>query len=385
MAKTTTTRLGITRWSAGSDTFVRTDMDDSHAALETRVGTFYSGEGLPTGLDPTQAEYERAFYLDETSKALYVCDGTAWVLVGNPSTNPGPITPGDTASAGSSTALARADHRHATPAWGVVGELTQVQTSATSAGTTDKFARIDHQHAIADDAVTNAKIRNSTGLSVIGNASTSTGDPGDITAASDGLVLRRSGSSLGFGQITSLGIENNAVTEDKIVANAVTLNKISLASNPTVDTQAARKAYVDLKGQQAILNAQAAAPTVGTVVTSGPTIIATTTITDPGYNIFVWGHGSVAFFTETMSTTWSVWSLLMYVDGSLIDRLDVPVNLFMQGYAGLSIGVPLRRTPKTTGSNCVITMRVQRAVGDGNFVIGGSGTTNNLQVYWTRQ
>ena len=62
--------------------------------------------------------------------------------------------------------------------------------------------------AIADNAVTNPKLRDSVGLSVIGRSVNTTGDPGDITAANDGEVLRRSGATIGFGSIAS-----SAVTE----------------------------------------------------------------------------------------------------------------------------------------------------------------------------
>lgn len=62
----------------------------------------------------------------------------------------------------------------------------------------------------SDDAVTDAKLRNSAGLSVIGRSANSTGDPADITAASDGQVLRRSGTSIGFGAVDLASA--NAVT-----------------------------------------------------------------------------------------------------------------------------------------------------------------------------
>lgn len=70
---------------------------------------------------------------------------------------------------------------------------------------------------IANDAVSNAKLRNSGALSVIGRSANSTGDPADIsaTAASD-QVLRESGSVLGFGTIATAGIANDAVTYAKI-------------------------------------------------------------------------------------------------------------------------------------------------------------------------
>ena len=54
---------------------------------------------------------------------------------------------------------------------------------------------------IAANAVTNAKFRQSVGLSVVGRSANSTGNVADITAANDFEVLRRSGTSIGFGDI----------------------------------------------------------------------------------------------------------------------------------------------------------------------------------------
>lgn len=70
---------------------------------------------------------------------------------------------------------------------------------------------------IADDAVTNAKIRNSAALSVIGRSANNSGDPADIAAGSDHQVLRRSGSTLAFGAINLS--QANAVTGRLPAAN----------------------------------------------------------------------------------------------------------------------------------------------------------------------
>jgi hypothetical protein len=61
-----------------------------------------------------------------------------------------------------------------------------------------------------DNAVTNAKLRDSAGLSVIGRGANSTGDPADIVAGTNKQVLRRDGSSLGFGAVDLSS--NQAVT-----------------------------------------------------------------------------------------------------------------------------------------------------------------------------
>lgn len=71
--------------------------------------------------------------------------------------------------------------------------------------------------AIGTAKVTSAMLRNSGALSVIGRSANSAGVPADIscTAASD-AVLRESGSVLGCGTIATAGIANNAVTNAKI-------------------------------------------------------------------------------------------------------------------------------------------------------------------------
>jgi hypothetical protein len=84
---------------------------------------------------------------------------------------------------------------------------------------------------LADNSVTNAKLRDSAALSVIGRSANSIGDPADIaaTAASD-AVLRESGSVLGFGTVATGGIANNAVTFDKI--QSVTFQNLLGRSGP---------------------------------------------------------------------------------------------------------------------------------------------------------
>lgn len=73
-----------------------------------------------------------------------------------------------------------------------------INTSAAIAGT-----------KLADNAISNTKLRDSSALSVIGNATNSAADPADITAGTDGHVLRRSGTTLGFGKLTASAFPSN--------------------------------------------------------------------------------------------------------------------------------------------------------------------------------
>lgn len=79
---------------------------------------------------------------------------------------------------------------------------------------------------VADGAITNAKLRDSAGLSVIGRSANSSGDPADIIAATDKHVLRRSGTTLGFGQIEAGAYGSGSIAAADIADGAVTSGKI---------------------------------------------------------------------------------------------------------------------------------------------------------------
>jgi hypothetical protein len=90
--------------------------------------------------------------------------------------------------------------------------------------------------AFPDASITHAKIEDSAGLSVLGRAANTSGVKADIVAATDGEVLRRGGTSIGFGQVVAAGLAadsvesakilDEAVTEDKLAINAVSTTKV---------------------------------------------------------------------------------------------------------------------------------------------------------------
>jgi len=91
---------------------------------------------------------------------------------------------------------------------------------------------------IANNAVTNTKIRQSAALTVIGRAANSTGDVADIGAGSDGDVLRRSGTALGFGSIATAGIGDDQVSNAKLAnmaAGTVKGRQIDAGTGDPVD------------------------------------------------------------------------------------------------------------------------------------------------------
>lgn len=96
----------------------------------------------------------------------------------------------------------------------------------------------DGATTIAANVVSNTKLRDSAALSVIGRSANSSGDPGDIEAAADGDVLRRSGTALGFGKLVDANIDAAAgIAQSKISGLSTTLGAL-VPTTRTISTTA---------------------------------------------------------------------------------------------------------------------------------------------------
>src|SRR5688572_30652167 len=108
-------------------------------------------------------------------------------------------------SGGGTTNFLRADGTWAVPPGGggiSDGDKGDITVSASGATWT-----------IDASSVTFAKMQSSAaGLSVIGRAANTTGVFAEIAASSDGQVLRRAGTSIGFGTILTAGIADSQIT-----------------------------------------------------------------------------------------------------------------------------------------------------------------------------
>lgn len=98
----------------------------------------------------------------------------------------------------------------------VAGDGVALSTFTIAQGTTSPhawdWANLVASYIAADYDLTHR----GAALSVKGRASNSTGVIADIAAANDGEVLRRSGTSIGFGTVATAGIANDAVTFAKM-------------------------------------------------------------------------------------------------------------------------------------------------------------------------
>ncbi|SDI08497.1 hypothetical protein SAMN05421846_10423 [Chryseobacterium taeanense] len=139
-----------------------------------------SASGTPTGQTA-----------NVTAVGYYYFDGTNWQKVANGAS----VTDATTSTKGIVQ---------------LAGDLTGTAASPSIAGNAVTSAKI------ADGTVANTDLANMAALTVKGNATNASAVPTDIAAGTDGHVLRRSGTTLGFGTVATAGITDGAVTASKI-------------------------------------------------------------------------------------------------------------------------------------------------------------------------
>jgi hypothetical protein len=85
---------------------------------------------------------------------------------------------------------------------------------------------------IDTNAIGDTFLRDSAALSVIGRSVNSTGDPADISAGTDAFVLRRSGTTLGFGLLVTASYTDDSVTFPKVedIASQTMLGRLTAAT-----------------------------------------------------------------------------------------------------------------------------------------------------------
>jgi hypothetical protein len=105
-----------------------------------------------------------------------------------------------------------------------------VTSVATGTGLTGGPITTTGTVSVANNGITDALLRQSAGLSLIGNATNSTANVADITAGTDNQVLRRSGTAIGFGSVNIASTD--AVTGTLAAGNGGTGNAFFTVSGP---------------------------------------------------------------------------------------------------------------------------------------------------------
>lgn len=206
----------------------------------------------------------------------------------------------------------------------------------TGAGTGDvTWSANSFSTTIANNAVSNAKFRQSAALSVVGNATNSTANVADISAASDNQVLRRLGTALAFGSI------------DLSQANTVGTSILPLANGGT------NAALTASNGGIAYSTATALAILAGTA-TAGQTLVS-------GSN------AAPSWSTSTFPTTAAAGTVLAALTANTITATPAPVL----GIPGTTIGT-LTLAGNTSGS---VLITPQAAAGSPTLTLPNTSGT----------
>lgn len=165
MAVGTTSRFGLTTWSSGDDPMGRAQFQADNQAVEN-LGAVWRTGTLASRPAADGASAARSFYYNTSDSILYFTDGTNWKPLNSlgASGDAYTVVAGTvTTPQGSSTALARADHKHA-----ISTASASSITGSNSEGSSSALARADHNHALgtgsigadalAANSVTKAKI-----------------------------------------------------------------------------------------------------------------------------------------------------------------------------------------------------------------------------------
>jgi fibronectin-binding autotransporter adhesin len=162
---------------------------------------------------------------------------------------------------------------------------------------------------IANNAVTDAKFRQSAGLSVVGRASNTTGNVADITAANDNEVLYRSGTSLVFGTLPNASLQNSSITfAGNTGSGAISLGGTLNITGAGINNAVYNAGTVTITGVEAdtlaTVTGRGATTSTASSFTGGATIrsltVDTATATDDLLNLSV-TTGGAARFTGTIT------------------------------------------------------------------------------------
>ena len=166
----------------------------------------------------------------------------------------------------------------ASPHTHTVSQITDFPTTwawGALTGVPATFPPSTHTHGttgIDDNAITNAKLRDSAAYSVIGRTGNSAGDPQDILAAANDTLLRRVSNVVGFGALTAGMFPANIVTNAMMaqMATATFKARATAGTGNAEDLTVAQAktllaiAIADVSGLQAALDLKLAdAPSDG--------------------------------------------------------------------------------------------------------------------------
>jgi hypothetical protein len=243
---------------------------------------------------------------------------------------------------------------------------------------------------ISNNAVSNEKLRDSVGTSVIGRAANSTGDPADIQASTDGHVLLRSAGNLLFGLISSDSI--SSINWSKITGTPTTLSGYGITDAYT-KTESDNK-FVPYTGANANVNLGSNNITANSFIKAGGTssqflkadgsvdtsqYVPTTRSVNAGTGLTGGGNLSsdvtISFDTTWGDTRYAYRTRQLTINGITFDlSSDRTWNVGTVTSVGLSAptGFAVSNSPVTSSGTLALS-----------FASGYSLPTNAVQANWT--
>lgn len=215
------------------------------------------------------------------------------------------------------------------------GSITILAEDATSANkgvatfNTANFTVTSGDVVVATNGIANTNLRQSVATSVIGRSANSTGNVADIAASADGDVLRLSGTTLGFGDVSlttgvtgTLPVGNGGTGLAAVGGSGTVLTSngsANIYASPTITTTAAAIAYT-LNGSNLELNMpNADASNRGTVSTGSQTFAGAKTfsalVTGSAGMTSTSAAGAASFYaTGVQGGSWAAYTATQTLD-----------------------------------------------------------------------
>lgn len=311
MAVTTTTRLGITRWSDGADPFTRAQMDNDHAQIENLVAIDQQG----TFASRPAAGVRGRYYYATDNGLVYRDNGTGWTQIGPASALAGDTTsitwgvaasngatgrmsdaghthgtptavaptssaPGDVVATGTGTSIALATHKHAREAWGTAGQITTLTFGgAATAGSSGAVADAAHSHGMP-------------------------ANPISATLTNKGSILVGTGG----GAYSAVAV---AADRTLLLADSSQASGVRWGQNPHLT--AYTEAYEDVAASTATTTLNFSTSTIKRITLSAATTLAFTGVPASGvaFSVSLW---IIQNATGGFATTW--WSGIRWASGT---------------------------------------------------------------------
>jgi hypothetical protein len=199
---------------------------------------------------------------------------------------------------------------------------------------------------VANDAISDLKLRNSTGFSVIGKATTGSGDPADIVAGDETVFGRTAAGNLVFAQVQTGQVANNAITFAKMqdITTDRLLGRDTAGSGDAEEISL--NATLELTGslvlQRAALTGDVAASAGSNTTAIQSGVVGSTELATANKTF----DKSIAIFLPTTADD----DLIQWMHGKAVTYTDVDCSTD-QGTATIDMDHRVITTPNTVGTD----------------------------------